>query len=108
MWGRGRAMGGGMACPASARQRHKTPAHPPPEHPRESLRTHRHPHQAPGSRQIMQPPIHSRLPKLPSLLPTTKTKLRERVEGNDGAPTAPAGAEGGRYDRGQRLEASPR
>eukprot|EP00962_Isochrysis_galbana_P012237 scaffold3457_cov118-Isochrysis_galbana.AAC.4 len=36
------------------------------------------------------------------------TKLRERVEANDGAPTAPAGAGGGGYGRGKRLEASPR
>eukprot|EP00962_Isochrysis_galbana_P031722 scaffold10353_cov127-Isochrysis_galbana.AAC.9 len=34
-----------------------------------------------------------------------KTKLRERVEVNDGGPTAPAGAERGRYDRGQRTKA---
>eukprot|EP00962_Isochrysis_galbana_P015290 scaffold4391_cov120-Isochrysis_galbana.AAC.1 len=39
-----------------------------------------------------------------------KKKLRERVEANDGAPTAPAGAGGGGYGRGKRLEleASPR
>eukprot|EP00962_Isochrysis_galbana_P009483 scaffold2643_cov117-Isochrysis_galbana.AAC.13 len=37
-----------------------------------------------------------------------KTKLRERVEGNNGAPTAPAGAGGGRHGRGKMLEASPR
>eukprot|EP00962_Isochrysis_galbana_P040360 scaffold14602_cov118-Isochrysis_galbana.AAC.12 len=37
-----------------------------------------------------------------------KTKLRVRVEANDGAPTAPAGAGGGRHGRGKGLEASPR
>eukprot|EP00962_Isochrysis_galbana_P023411 scaffold7070_cov125-Isochrysis_galbana.AAC.5 len=37
-----------------------------------------------------------------------KTKLRERVEANDGAPTTPAGAGGGGYGRGRKLEASPR
>eukprot|EP00962_Isochrysis_galbana_P032973 scaffold10948_cov132-Isochrysis_galbana.AAC.5 len=36
-----------------------------------------------------------------------KTKLRESVEGNDGALTAPAGAERGGYARGQGLQASP-
>eukprot|EP00962_Isochrysis_galbana_P030167 scaffold9761_cov118-Isochrysis_galbana.AAC.2 len=37
-----------------------------------------------------------------------KTKLRERAEGNDGAPTAPAGAERGGNNSGQGLQASPR
>eukprot|EP00962_Isochrysis_galbana_P044107 scaffold16995_cov127-Isochrysis_galbana.AAC.15 len=37
-----------------------------------------------------------------------KTKLRERVEANDGAPTAPSGAGGGRYSRGKGLKVSPR
>jgi len=39
-----------------------------------------------------------------------KKKLRERVEGNNGAPTAPAGAGagGGRHGRGERLKACPR
>eukprot|EP00962_Isochrysis_galbana_P019925 scaffold5808_cov128-Isochrysis_galbana.AAC.24 len=37
-----------------------------------------------------------------------RKKLRERVEGNNGAPTAPAGAERGRYGRGQGREMSPR
>eukprot|EP00962_Isochrysis_galbana_P055106 scaffold26794_cov129-Isochrysis_galbana.AAC.1 len=37
-----------------------------------------------------------------------KTKLRERVEGHDGASPAPAGARRGGYGRGQRCQTSPR
>eukprot|EP00962_Isochrysis_galbana_P048331 scaffold20104_cov120-Isochrysis_galbana.AAC.4 len=43
-----------------------------------------------------------------AFLSFAKKKLRDRVEGNDGAPTAPAGAERGGYARGQGLQASPR